>query len=73
MSRKKEPAEMELIKAKMVLRRFVNLKHSLAAREELNELEPELEERWNAAVSGKKQFTFNLRELADRVDRSARR
>lgn len=72
MARKKEPAEMELIKAKMVLRRFVSLKHSLAAREELNELEPELEERWNAAVSSSKAFTFNVRELADRVDRARR-
>lgn len=70
MSRRKEPAEMELIKAKMVLRRFITLKHSLAAREELNELEPELEERWNAAVSSGKPFTFSIKELAARVDRA---
>lgn len=72
MSRRKEPAEMELIKAKMVLRRFINLKHALAAREELNEMEPALEERWNAAVSSGKAFTFSVKELAESVDRVRR-
>jgi hypothetical protein len=68
MSRKKDETEMALLKAKMVLRRFVNLKHALAAREELNELEPALEERYFAAVNAAQPFSFDIKELADKVD-----
>lgn len=66
--RRKDESEMELRKAKMVLRRFINLKHALVIQEELNDLEPELEERYWKAVNEGIPFTFNVKELADRVD-----
>lgn len=72
MSRKKDDQEMGLIKAKMALRRFVNLKHSIAAREELNELEPELEEKYWAAINAGAPFEFDLKQIAERVEHAPR-
>lgn len=68
MAKFKDESEMALAKAKTVLRATVHLKHRLAAMQELNELEPELEARFLAAINNSQPFTFDIKELVDRVD-----
>ena len=69
MTRQKDESEIALQQAKMILRRFVHLKHSLKAVEELNELEPALEKRFYEALQAGVEFTYDLKALVDQVDR----
>lgn len=69
MSRHKTDTELSLAQAKTTLRTLVHLKHALAYMEEINELEPELEERYAAAVNAGKSFTLDVKALVDRIDR----
>lgn len=65
----KDESELALQKAKLVLRTAVQLKHRLQIKEELNVLEAELEAKFYAAVNESRPFSFDIKELVDRVDR----
>jgi hypothetical protein len=65
----KDESEIALQQAKTVLRTVVRLKHNLKIKEELNRLENELEARFLAALNDSQPFTFDIKELVDKVDR----
>lgn len=58
MPRQKDVVELELAKVLKSARTSIRLKHSLAADEEINNLLPEIETEFMAAVSKGKKYTL---------------
>lgn len=63
MARAKDPVEVELAAVVKTVRTNVRLKHSLAADRELNEVVPEIEKAFYAAVQKGQKFKPPVIEL----------